>query len=183
MSPTYIFCSISYLILIILLDITKGGLKSEDTGEFLLLQNKYSKSLSWAENLNKLLTVLDGKFKFSAQNSDLEYLFWICKNPPTSSDLKPPLYSDAGTRVGQWGYWTPPPPYLSGQLTLIQPGEGRLSPPIITGIPNFFYLLASLLYIRLWHQRKQYKNKENLRIKIALQKILQEFGSEFWLKK
>ena len=57
-------------------DFTKGGLKSEDTGEFLFLQNKYSKSLSWAENLNKLFTVLGGKFKFSAQDSGLEYLFW-----------------------------------------------------------------------------------------------------------
>ena len=53
--------------------ITKGGFKSEGTGEFLLLQNKYSKSLSWAENLNKLFTDLSGKFKFSAQDSDLEY--------------------------------------------------------------------------------------------------------------
>ena len=31
--------------------LSKGGFKSEDTGEFLFLQNKYSKSLSWAENL------------------------------------------------------------------------------------------------------------------------------------
>ena len=51
-----------------------GGFTSEDTGNFLLLQHKYSKSLSWAENLNKLFTVLGRKFKFSAQNSDLEYL-------------------------------------------------------------------------------------------------------------
>ena len=70
---------------------TRGGFKSEDTGEFLLLQNKYSKSLSWAENLNKLFTVLGGKFEFSAQDSDLEYLFWRSKKPPVSSDLKPPL--------------------------------------------------------------------------------------------
>ena len=47
----------------------KGGFKSEDTGEFLLLQYKYSKSLSWAENLNNLFTVLGGKFKFSAHDS------------------------------------------------------------------------------------------------------------------
>ena len=46
----------------------KDGFKSDDTGEFLLLQNKYSKSLSWAVNLNKLFTVLGGKFKFSAQD-------------------------------------------------------------------------------------------------------------------
>ena len=51
-----------------------GGFTSEDTGNFLLLQHKYSKSLSWAENLNKLFTVLGRKFKFSAQDSDLEYL-------------------------------------------------------------------------------------------------------------
>ena len=69
----------------------KGGYISEDTGGLLNYQNKYSKSLSWAENLNKLFTDLGGKFKFSAQDSDLEYLFWQCKNPPVSSDLKPPL--------------------------------------------------------------------------------------------
>ena len=70
---------------------TRGGFKSEDTGKFLLLQNKYSKSLSWAENLNKLFTVLGGKFKLSAQDSDLEYLCWRCRNYPISSYLKLPL--------------------------------------------------------------------------------------------
>ena len=30
----------------------KGGFKSEDTGEFLHLKDEYSKSQSWAENLN-----------------------------------------------------------------------------------------------------------------------------------
>ena len=35
----------------------KGGFRSEDAGEFFLLQNKYSEVLSWAENLNKLFTV------------------------------------------------------------------------------------------------------------------------------
>ena len=70
----------------------KGGFKSEDAGKFLRLQHKYSKSLPWAENLNKLFTVLGGKFKFSAQDSDLEYLCWRCKNSLVqSSDLKPPL--------------------------------------------------------------------------------------------
>jgi hypothetical protein len=64
---------------------------SEDPGGFLHCQNKYSKSLSRAENLNKLFTDLGGKFKFSAWN--LEYLFWQCKNHPVSSDLKPPLGS------------------------------------------------------------------------------------------
>ena len=74
----------------------KGGFKSEDTGGILLLQNKYSNSLSWAKNLNKLFTDLGGKFKFSAQDSDLEYLSWRCKNPPVSSDLKPPLAKHKG---------------------------------------------------------------------------------------
>ena len=41
--------------------------------------------------MNKLFTVLGGKFKFSAQNIDLEYLIWQGKNSPVSSDLKPPL--------------------------------------------------------------------------------------------
>ena len=69
----------------------KGGFKSEDTGKILRLQHKYSKSLSWTENLNKLFIVLGGKFKFSAQDCDLEYLCWKYKNPLVSSDLKPPL--------------------------------------------------------------------------------------------
>ena len=51
---------------------TKGGFKSEETGGFLLLQNKYSKSLSWAGNLNFPLKTVDNLFKFSAQDSDLE---------------------------------------------------------------------------------------------------------------
>ena len=46
-----------------------------------------AKLLSWAENLNKLFTDLGGKFKFSAQDSDLEYLFRRSKNSPVSSDL------------------------------------------------------------------------------------------------
>ena len=64
---------------------------SEDTGVFLQCQNEYSKSLSWAENLNKLFTVLGGKFKFSAQDSDLEYLCWRCKHSLVYSYWKPPL--------------------------------------------------------------------------------------------
>ena len=31
------------------------------------------------------------KVEFSAQDSDLEYLCWRCKNSPVSSDLKLPL--------------------------------------------------------------------------------------------
>ena len=41
--------------------------------------------------MNKLFTVLGGKFKFSAQDSDLEYLFLRSKNSLVSYDLKPPL--------------------------------------------------------------------------------------------
>ena len=72
----------------------KRGLKSEDTEEFFHCQNEYSKSLFWAENSNKLFTVLGKKFKFSAQDSDLENLFWHPKNFQVSSDLKPPLVLD-----------------------------------------------------------------------------------------
>ena len=70
---------------------TKGGFKSEDTRKILCLQHKCSNSLSWAENLNKLFTVLGRKSKFSAQDSNLEYSCWRCKNSPVSSDIKPPL--------------------------------------------------------------------------------------------
>ena len=56
-----------------------GGFKSEETGGFLLLQNKYSKSLSWAENLNFLPKTVNNLFKFTAQDSDLEYVFILEK--------------------------------------------------------------------------------------------------------
>ena len=69
----------------------KGGFKSEETGEFFSCQNKYCKSLSWAENLNFLPKTVNNLFKLSAQDSDLEYLFWQRKNSSASSDLKPPL--------------------------------------------------------------------------------------------
>ena len=39
-------------------------------------KKNYSKSLSWAWNLNKLFTVMGGNFKFPVQDSDLEYFFW-----------------------------------------------------------------------------------------------------------
>ena len=70
--------------------ISKGDFKSEGTGKNLRLQHRYPKSLSWAENFKKFI-VLGGKF--SAHNSDLEYLCWRCKNSAVSSDLKPPLFS------------------------------------------------------------------------------------------
>ena len=52
-----------------------GGMISEDNGRFLLLQKKYSKSLYWAENLNFLPITVNNLFKFSAQDSNLEFLF------------------------------------------------------------------------------------------------------------
>ena len=68
--------------------VTKGGFKSEDTLEFLHCQDEYYRSLSWAENSNSPPKSVINLFKFSSQDSNLEYLFWKCKN---SSDLKPPL--------------------------------------------------------------------------------------------
>ena len=65
-----------------------GGFNSE---EFLHLQHKYSKSLSWAENLNFLPKTVNNLFKFSAQDSHLEYLCWRRKKFPESSDFKQPL--------------------------------------------------------------------------------------------
>ena len=46
---------------------------SESAMRFSNLRNKYSKSLSWALNLNKLFTGMGRKFKFQVQDSDLEY--------------------------------------------------------------------------------------------------------------
>ena len=46
---------------------------------------------NYMRKYGKLFTVLGGKLKFPAQDSDLEYLFWRSKNPPVFSELKPPL--------------------------------------------------------------------------------------------
>ena len=61
-------------------------LKSEETGGFLFFQDKYSKSLSSAENLNFPPKSVNNLYKFSAQDNALEYLFWTSKNTPVSSD-------------------------------------------------------------------------------------------------
>ena len=45
----------------------------------------------YVRKYGKLFTVLGGKFKFSAQDSDMEYSFWQWKTSQVSSDLKPPL--------------------------------------------------------------------------------------------
>ena len=63
----------------------KVSLKSEETGEFFHCQNKYPKSLSWAENLNFSPKTV------SAQDSDVKYLFWQRKKSSVSSNLKQPL--------------------------------------------------------------------------------------------
>ena len=57
----------------------KGGFKSEETGVFLLLQDKYSKLLSWAEHLNFTPKTVNNLFEFSAQDSDLDYIFILEK--------------------------------------------------------------------------------------------------------
>ena len=49
-----------------------------------LSQNKYSKSLSWAEKLNFPPKWVNNLFKIFAQDSHLEYLFWRRKNLPVS---------------------------------------------------------------------------------------------------
>ena len=64
----------------------KGSFKSEDTGKILHLQHKYSKSLSLEENLNFPSETINNLFKFSAHDSDLEYLCWRHKNFLASSD-------------------------------------------------------------------------------------------------
>ena len=51
------------------------------------IPNQYPEPKIWIS----CCTVLGGKFKFSAQDSDLEYLSWISKNLQVSSDWKPPL--------------------------------------------------------------------------------------------
>ena len=70
---------------------TKGGIMSEDTGRFLLLQknipNLYPEQIK--KNFQPL--AVNPLFKFSAQDSNLEYLFWRSKNLPVSSDIISPL--------------------------------------------------------------------------------------------
>ena len=44
---------------------------------------------------------MGGKFKFSAQDRDLEYLFWRSKNLPIPSDIIPPLCTEEIEGKGQ----------------------------------------------------------------------------------
>ena len=72
--------------------VPKGSFYSESAMHFSNLQNKYSRSLYWAWNLNKLFTIFGGKFKFQGPDSDLECFFGDLTN--TSHFLeKPPLVS------------------------------------------------------------------------------------------
>ena len=68
----------------------KGCLISEGILSLVPLPTKGAKSLSWSENLNKLLTVMGGKFKFSA------YSIWhllLAMRPKSKHlpEIKPPL--------------------------------------------------------------------------------------------
>ena len=81
----------------------KGGFKSEETGEFFHCQNKYSKSLTWAENLNFPPKTVNNFLKLSAQDSDLEHLFWQRKNSSVSFDLNPPLVKKKSV-LDQWRF-------------------------------------------------------------------------------
>ena len=64
---------------------------AESKGSFLtesLMQlKKYSKSLSWAEKMNKLFAVMGGKFKSSAQDSDLSCLELSDKKQPFKQNM------------------------------------------------------------------------------------------------
>ena len=77
--------------------IPKGGFYLEREMRFSNLQISkeiYSKSLSWAWNLNELFTVFGGKFKFQVQDSDLEYFvleIWRFDKLIELSEKKPPL--------------------------------------------------------------------------------------------
>jgi hypothetical protein len=55
------------------------------------IPNHYPKQ----KNLNKLFAVLGGKFKFSAQDSDLEYLCWRCKNSAVQVNIFQKLATSA----------------------------------------------------------------------------------------
>ena len=60
----------------------KGGFKSEETEGFLYLQDKYSKY----EQKIFQPKLINNLFKFSAQDSDLEYLLWRSEKFPVFPD-------------------------------------------------------------------------------------------------
>ena len=63
-------------------------------------KKNYSKSLSWAWNLNKLFTVMGGNFKFQVQDSDLEYFLEIWRFEKTNRTFwkKPPMNDPFGSK-------------------------------------------------------------------------------------
>ena len=69
----------------------KGGLISEGILTLVPLPTKGAKSLSCAENLNKLFTVKGGKFKFSAQGRDLALFVDNGTKVKILSEIKLPL--------------------------------------------------------------------------------------------
>ena len=64
-------CLVSYCPFITFVEVSKGSFLSES----LKRPKKYSKSLSWADDLNFMPITVIQFFKFSAQDSDLEYFF------------------------------------------------------------------------------------------------------------
>ena len=68
--------------------LAKGGFFSEIAMCFSHCQNK---SLSWTWNLNFPLITVKNLFKFQAQGSDLEYLFWKCEKHIALFEKKPSL--------------------------------------------------------------------------------------------
>ena len=69
---------------------SKGGLISEGILTLVSLQTKGAKSLSWTENLNKLLTVMGNKTNFLLR-SDLEPFVGIGTKVKIPSEIKLPL--------------------------------------------------------------------------------------------
>ena len=64
------------------------------------IANKGAKSLPRAENLNKLLTIMDGKFKFAVQSKDLAPFIGNGTKIKIPSEIKPPLvYPDRKKRT------------------------------------------------------------------------------------
>jgi hypothetical protein len=93
-----------------------------------------------------LFTGLGGKFKFSAQDSDLEYLFWRIKNPPVSSVLKPPLGNIRTSKLAKSAnHWMT---YIRHSMTSLlthtvaQPTKGRFLPKNVNQLVIFVIGLA-----------------------------------------
>ena len=82
-----------FLIKLIPVNSTKGGLTSEGILTLVPLPKRGAKSCHWAENLNKLFTVKGGKFKLSAQGRDLSLFVGNGTKVKIPSEIKLYLYS------------------------------------------------------------------------------------------